>query len=103
VSHEQCGCVGEWLCFRHKLAYWREGNLNISPAATPSRRNNKPTQAFTPKNSWERGIAKDERGMPYLRPEDLQPMGVHEFASRRHEFDEGRKKLKAQAPTPKDS
>jgi hypothetical protein len=35
------------------------------------------------KNSWERGIAKDDRGMPYLGA-DNKPVGVKEFAQRRN-------------------
>lgn len=60
-----CACRENDLCFRHKLAYWRErGGFNLSPAATPSRRNN--IAPSTPKNSWEKGIPTDNRGMPYL-------------------------------------
>lgn len=34
-------------------------------------------------NSFERGIARDEHGLPYL-DERLQPVGVKEFAERRN-------------------
>lgn len=96
-----CGCEGERLCFRHKVAYWREtGGLQVAPSVFPTRTPNiqKPRESM---NSWERGIAKDERGVPYLRPENLEPMGVHEYASRRSELEEGRRKL-TQASTTKD-
>lgn len=35
------------------------------------------------RNSWERGIARDDRGMPFL-DEGGQPVSVKEFAQRRN-------------------
>ncbi len=53
---------GECDCFPCRL-----DSVQFSPAATPTRRSPKADPG--PKligNSWENGIAKDERGMPYL-------------------------------------
>lgn len=76
---------------REKLRYWREeGGLNVSPKATPNRVQGKPSKPHEPNNAWERGVATDHRGMPYLR-EDLSPMGVKEFSSSRHKFREFQK------------
>lgn len=71
--------------------------LQVSPAVRESRRY-APSTAFAPKNSWERGIAKDERGLPLLDG-NLQPIPVKRYAERRHEFDARRKEL-ATSPDP---
>jgi hypothetical protein len=93
-------CDGDRLCFKHKLAYWRDtGGLNISPAATPTRRNNNPPTTFAAKNSWERGVAKDDRGMPYL-DKNLEPMPIKAFGEKgRRQVAVNREKLKHQPPT----
>lgn len=54
--HEPCG---DSECFRCKLA-----GLQFAPSAMPSRKNLVPPR--TPTNSWERGIARDGRGVPVL-------------------------------------
>lgn len=68
-------------CFACKL-----GSLQFSPAATPTRRKDvgKPRE---PKNSWERGIAKDERGVPYLdaRLQEIPIKKWGESERRKHE------------------
>ena len=76
---------------RDKLRYWREtGGLNVSPKASPvKRRGIKPTE-HEPNNAWERGIATDSRGMPYLNP-DLSPMGVKRFSELRSKFEDRNK------------
>lgn len=74
-----------------KLAYWREtGGLNISPKATPNRTPQKPSKPREPNNAWERGIATDSRGMPYLNS-DLSPIGVKELSHSRHKYREFQK------------
>lgn len=57
-----------------KLAEWRAPGTLVSPAATPGRRNAKPPKLIG--NSWERGIVTDDRGMPILRRDTLEPIGV---------------------------
>lgn len=74
-----------------KLAYWREtGGLNISPKATPNRTPQKPSKPHEPNNAWERGVATDHRGMPYLNS-DLSPMGVKRFSELRSKFEDRQK------------
>ena len=97
---DDCSCDGEKLCFKHKAAYWREnGTLNISPQATPNRRNHKPSTVHVPMNSWEKGVAKDSRGMPLLKA-NLAPIGVKEYGQRRHEIEAQRRGMANGTPTP---
>ncbi len=89
-------CDGDVLCLRHKLAYWRERGMQVSPSATPSRRNT--VAPRTPNNAWERGVPRDSRGMPVLNP-DLTPMGAKQFAENRSRIEESRRRAH-QAPAP---
>lgn len=79
-------------CFGCKIR-----TIQWSPAATPSRRNTIPPR--TPNNSWEKGIAKDERGMPLLN-EKGDPVGLHEMASNRGKYEARIRELKNTPPTP---
>lgn len=98
ASAEDCGCYGDFLCFKHKLAYWREsGGLNIDPRATPSRRNNNPPRRPL-QNNWERGIPTDNRGMPFLGP-DLQPIGQKKFTESRRKIDQGIRQMRNTSPS----
>ena len=67
------------------------GTIQISPKATPSKRSLAPPAA--PRNSWEAGIATDERGMPFLG-KGMQPIGVKEYGERRSEIEEHRRRLR---------
>lgn len=69
--------------------------VGIAPSATPSRHNNAAPR--TPNPAWERGIATDERGMPYLKPGSMEFMSVKEAAERRREIEGARRALR-QAP-----
>lgn len=71
--------------------------IQISPAVRTTRRY-APSTAFTPKNSWERGIATDERGVPLLDG-NLQPIPIKRYAEKRHEYEARRKEL-ATSPDP---
>lgn len=75
--------------FAEKLAYWREHGLNVSPAATPTRRNSVPPA--TPNNSFERGVPKDSRGMPFF-DERGGVIGQKEYITRRREIEAGRRR-----------
>lgn len=76
---------------KEKLRHWREnGGLNISPKATPNRTQGKPSKPREPNNAWERGIATDHRGMPYL-DSNLNPIGVKAFSETRHKYREFQK------------
>lgn len=78
----ECGCEGTRLCLAHKLAYWRAGNLQVSPTATPSRRNHVGGRQRESANAWERSTPVDSRGMPQLGP-DLTPLGAKAYAEKR--------------------
>ena len=80
------------MCFKHKIR-----TIQWSPAATPSRRNQIPPK--TPNNSWEKGIATDDRGMPLLGASG-EPIGLKERASRRGHIDQRLRELKNTPPTP---
>lgn len=93
-----CSADPHSLCLTHKLAYWREaGGLNISPAATPSRRNH--VAPATPRNSWERGIPVDERGMPYL-DHGMSPIGQKEWGHKWRRVHEDSARRRSNTPPP---
>jgi hypothetical protein len=76
----------ECNCFRCKIR-----TIQISPQATPSRRRaNQPAKKDG--NSWEKGTAKDERGMPYLSPGTLSPMPIKTYVENRHKIEESKRK-----------
>lgn len=79
-------------CFGCKIK-----TIQIAPSATPSRRNTIAPRA--PQNSWERGIAKDERGMPLLDASN-EPIGLHEMASNRGTYEARIRDLKNTPPAP---
>lgn len=90
TESDNCGCEGSHLCLAHKLAYWRDGNLQVSPAATPNRRNQVAPVHRESVNAYERGVPTDERGMPYLG-KDFKPLGAKPFAEKRRAFEERRR------------
>jgi len=90
-------CVTERHADEHQeiiegCRYCKFATIQISPAATPSktRQIGRPREA---KNSWERGIARDERGVPLLKGVN-QPIGVKEYAEKRHSIESRRQALK---------
>lgn len=80
-------------CFGCKIR-----TINLSPAATPSRRNSKTPREST-NNSWEKGIPTDSRGMPYL-DSNLNVIGQKRWAeTERRKFETA---LSAEASTSKE-
>lgn len=72
--------------FREKIK-----SINISPSATPTRRNNVPPKVNPDSNAWERGVVRDSRGMPLL-DEFGQEVGLKEYAQDRKKYKEGKAK-----------
>jgi hypothetical protein len=73
----------------------RDKGIQMSPKVTPTRTPSAPSKKEH-HNSWERGKARDDRGMPYL-DSNLNPIGVKRFAEEfRHKFEAQR----AGAPPP---
>ena len=68
-------------------------SINISPSATPNRRNNIPPR--TPNNSFEKGVRKDERGLPYLNAEGKAVRMKESFNKKAYE--PGRESIKISA------
>lgn len=72
-------------CFHCKIK-----TIQVSPQATPSR-----TRASQPVkktgNSWEKGIVRDERGMPYLNPGTVEPMPIKTFVENRRKIEENKR------------
>lgn len=66
--------------------------IQLAPSCFPSkpRRFGKPRD---PLNSWEKGIVKDERGLPLLKGVG-QPISVKEYAENRHSIEAKRTALK---------
>lgn len=85
-------CSTGSMCFKHKIR-----TIQWSPSCTPSRRNTIPPKA--PNNAWERGIAKDERGMPLL-DSNCEPIGLKEMANKRGHYERQLRDLKNTPPTP---
>lgn len=73
------------ICFKCKIK-----SIQVSPRATPNRRkaNQKPSLG---NNSWEKGIVKDERGMPYLNPGTVEPMPIKTYVENRHKIEENKR------------
>lgn len=82
----------EESCFGCKLA-----TIQWSPAATPSRRNTVPPKP--PQNHWEKGIVRDDRGMPLLNEKGSE-IGLHELASNRSKIETALRDLKNTPTTP---
>jgi len=60
--------------------------ISISNAATPTKTLRLGTQK-DPSNNWERGIATDHRGVPYLNASG-SPIGVKEFQNNRSTYEQ---------------
>lgn len=84
-------------CVEHYGCRLREKGIQVSPAATPSRRRFSPRKPVGP--SWEKGRAGERRPdgsfMPYLSPRTGRPMGVKEMADNRGNFDAQIRRLKS--------
>lgn len=57
-------------------------SIQISPSATPTSRNDIPPR--TPNNSFEKGVRKDERGVPYLNQEGRALRMKDQFDERKY-------------------
>jgi len=87
-------CSTGTTCFRHKLQ-----SIQFSPACTPTRRNTIPPRPAN--NSWEKGVATNERGMPLL-DKNLEPIGLKEYANNRSTYDRRLRDMKHTAPSTKE-
>lgn len=76
VHPPNCSVEG---CLSCKL----RGTIQLSPKAIPSKRSDAPSR--TPNNSWEKGLARDSRGMPLIK--DGKPVTVKQYGEQRHEID----------------
>jgi hypothetical protein len=92
---DDCGrdgpCTDDRQCFKHKIR-----SIQWSPSATPSRRNN--IEPRRPNNSWEKGIATDNRGMPLLNPDGTH-IGLQRLADKRPQIEDSLRRLKHEATT----
>lgn len=77
-------------CFGCKLQ-----SVQWSPSATPNRRNKIPPRP--PQNNWEKGIAKDHRGMPLLDGNG-DTIGLQELADKRPQIEGSLRRLKNTPP-----
>jgi hypothetical protein len=71
---------------------------SVQVAKPREKRNSIPPKG-TAMNSWEKGIVRDSRNMPLLHPGSLEPIPIKRFVERRHEIEEGRRRM-AQDPHP---
>lgn len=78
-------CVDEG-CQEHYGCGLRAKGVQVSPQATPNRRNTVPPRDVGG-NSWEKGrvgtYRPDGSFMPYLHPDTGQDISTHEFAGER--------------------
>lgn len=78
-AHDDERCAGPGpACFGCHMR-----SVSFSPAAMPSRYNAVPPA--TPNNSYERGIPRDHRGMPYLGASG-EAMGQKEWDAKGSDF-----------------
>lgn len=90
--------MAEELTFAEKMKYWRENGMQVTPSASPAARRHGVPRDKSDSNAWERGIARDERGVPILKPGTTEPMPIKEYTQRRHEVDEGIRRNRASDP-----
>jgi len=81
-------------CFRCRALTQQVVTPHSFSTKTPSK-----ARPAKPKNSWERGIARDSRGMPYLHP-DLSPVGIKEATSTHRHLIEEHERRKASTAAP---
>lgn len=81
--------MAEELTFAEKCRYWREQGMQVTPTASPAARRGGTPRDKSSSNSWERGIAHDERGVPILMPGTIEPMPIKHFTQHRHEVEAG--------------
>lgn len=77
-------------CFGCKIQ-----TVGLDPSAVPTRRNTVAPTVSAGANSWERGIVRDERGMPLLDKDGV--IGVKQYAENRGRYEAAEKKLAAEA------
>lgn len=75
--------------------------IYVSPRVGMDARGRRVGQPRETKNSWERGIARDERGMPLLKP-DGSYLGVKEHGEKRRHYDAALKELRNSPTSPKE-
>lgn len=80
------------MCLAHKLAYWRDGHLQVSPAATPNRANTGGPRYRESSNVWERSTPVDQRGMPQLGP-DLKPLKAKAYSEQRQAIEARKRRV----------
>ena len=78
-SHKECAD-----CFKERI-----GSVGVAASATPSRyisrSRTSPTKGVQVKNSWEKGTAKDSRGMPYLDKYG-NAVPIKKYTETRHDY-----------------
>jgi hypothetical protein len=72
-------------CFACKVS-----TIQLSQKVTGHKPGGAPPQG--PRNSWEKGIAQDHRGVPLLDRQG-EPIGVKAYSERRHVFEAERRRL----------
>lgn len=96
------GCKVGCTEHEHYGAQLRAKGINVSPAATPSRRKHGKRRPIK-QPSWERGIPTEKRQggfeMPYLT-ESGRPMRIKEYGIRRHEIESIRDRQRNAPATP---
>ena len=68
-------------------------SIQLSPSCRGQARNNIAPEGTAGRNSWERGIVTDDRGIPLRKWENGAPITVKEYADNRSKYEESRRRL----------
>lgn len=87
-------------CFPCKLRGWRiSGGMQLAPSATPTKTKQMPAPGTTKvRNSWERPVVTDARGMPLIDGNDFHLIRQKEFSERRSEIESKRRAIANETP-----
>lgn len=83
------------LCWKHKIEYWQlTGTSGVGNKSHTHRVGEQPIRRPEQNNAWERGIARDDRGVRILNSAG-NPIRMKEYTQHRHHIDAEVKKLRA--------
>lgn len=74
-------------CTEHYGCRLRLKGVQVSPKATPNRNVDKPVFREARADSWGKADARDDRGLPILRPNGTR-LSLKEFSERRHSIND---------------
>lgn len=83
------------LCWKHNIQWMQiQGTSGVGPKTHIPRVTEPKLRRPEPNNGWERGIARDDRGVRILHP-DGRPVRMKEYTENRHAIDAQVKRLRS--------